>query len=290
MAVAELRLLSEEALDLLVSRIDEVSSLPAICLQTIDVANDPDGDAELMTKVVETDIALSARVMKEVNSSAAGLTTKASNLQQGIALLGMKAVRNLAIASNVCDLFQGGEEINKYSRSGLWKHMVAVGIGARIYSNKNNMADPEDAFLAGLLHDMGIVILDQKLHKRFTIMLDEMKPEQAQIKWEKEYFGYDHTEIGFRVAQRWGLPKPITEVIRDHHRGRMYGGSFGELMKCVEIANMAATDVGLSSLGEKYGKTSKSALDAFDMTPGELTIFGKEISATLEKHQNWLGE
>ena len=274
MAVAELKLLSDQALDLLVSRIDEVSTLPTICLKIMDVANDPDGDA---------DISLSARVMKKVNSSAAGLSTKASNLQQAIALLGMKQVRNLAIASNVCDLFQGGEEINKYSRSGLWKHMVAVGIGARIYSTRNDLADPEDAFLAGLLHDLGIVILDQKLHKRFTIMLGEMKTDQPQVKWEKEYFGYDHTEIGFKVAQRWGLPEPIAEVIRDHHRGRMYGGNYVELMKCIEIANMAATEVGLSSLGEKYGKQSKSALDAFDMTPGELTSFGKDISATLEK-------
>ncbi|MCC9604895.1 HDOD domain-containing protein [Blastopirellula sp. JC732] len=288
MTVATLKVLNEEALDILIQRVEEVSSLPQIAIQAMGIASTEESSASDLTAVIECDVALSARVLKLVNSSAFGLRNKVTNLQQAIAYLGMKQVRNLAITASVSELFQGGDKIGRYSRSGLWEHMVAVGIAARMFAKRHRIGDPEDAFIAGLLHDLGIVILDQFLNTRFEMMLSAMTAQQVQVRWEQQYFGFDHTEFGERVARHWKFPEPVIDTIRYHHMAGVYRGPNSQLIKAVEMGNMAMTEVGITSLGAKYNRLSMAALNNFDMTIGDLSRFGEEVKVELTKYHDWL--
>lgn len=288
MSVATLKVLNEEALDILIQRIDEVSSLPQIAIQAMEIASNEDSSAKDLAAIVECDIALSSRVLKLVNSSAFGLRNQVTNLQQAIAYLGMKHVRTLAITASVSELFMGGDRIGNYSRSRLWEHMVAVGIAARMFAKKHHIGDPEDAFIAGLLHDLGIVILDQFLNTRFEMMLTAMTPQQVQVRWEQQYFGFDHTEFGERIARHWKFPEVVVDTIRYHHMAGVYRGPYSPQIKAVEMANMAMTEVGVSSLGAKYNRLSMAALNAYDMTIGDLSRFAEEARIEMEKYQDWL--
>ncbi|MFI4876547.1 MAG: HDOD domain-containing protein [Blastopirellula sp. JB062] len=288
MSEATLKVLNEEALDILIQRIDEVSSLPQIAVQAMEIASAEESSASDLTAIVECDVALSSRVLKLVNSSAFGLRNTVTNLQQAIAYLGMKQVRNLAITASVSELFSGGDNVGKYSRSGLWEHMVAVGIAARIFAKKHRIGDPEDAFIAGLLHDLGIVILDQFLNSRFALMLETMNPQQVQVRWERQYFGFDHTEFGERIARHWKFPEVVVDTIRYHHMAGVYRGRHSPMIKAVEMGNMAMNEAGITALGAKYSRISMAALNHFDMTIGDLSRFAEEVKDELEKYQDWL--
>ncbi|EAQ79894.1 HDOD domain-containing protein [Blastopirellula marina] len=288
MSVATLKVLNEEALDILIQRIDEVSSLPQIAIQAMEVASAEESSASELTAIIECDVALSSRILKLVNSSAFGLRNQVTNLQQAIAYLGMKQVRNLAITASVSELFLGGDKVGAYSRSGLWEHMVAVGIAARMFAKKHHIGDPEDAFIAGLLHDLGIVILDQFLNTRFVMMLGAMSSQQVQVRWEQQYFGFDHTQFGERIARHWKFPELVVDTIRYHHMAGVYRGQHSQMIKAVEMGNMAMNEVGITSLGAKYNRISMAALNCFDMTIGDLSRFAEEVKVELVKYQDWL--
>jgi HD-like signal output (HDOD) protein len=155
-------------LDQLIRQIDEISTLPYIAMRIIEAVNDVNTVASDIKQVMEGDPALSARILRCVNSSAYGLSTKITNLQQAITYLGLKQIRNLAMVVSVSNMFNKKECIGPYLRSNLWKHLVGVGICARLISMRLGYPNFEDCFLAGLLHDIGIILEDQYVHKHFV--------------------------------------------------------------------------------------------------------------------------
>ncbi len=157
----------ESALDVFVRRVHDISTIPAIALKVLQVANDPKSGAADLKELMESDAALSARVLRCVNSSAYAVRTKITNLQQAIAYLGLKQIRNLALTASVSEMFRTEVDIEPYCRTGLWRHLVAVGVCARLIAKRRRLANFEDAFLAGLLHDIGIILIDQYSHPRF---------------------------------------------------------------------------------------------------------------------------
>ena len=154
-------------LDEVIGRVSEISTLPHVAMKVMEVANDSDSSVIDMKSAIEMDPSLSARVLRCVNSSAYGLREKVSSVQRAISFLGMRQIRNLALTASVAELFTEEEAIGSYQRRGLWRHMVAVGIGARLIAMRQRMPDFEDAFVAGVLHDIGIVLEDQYAHEQF---------------------------------------------------------------------------------------------------------------------------
>ena len=136
-------------LDEVIGRVSEISTLPHIAMKVMEVANDPDSSVIDMKSAIEMDPSLHARVLRCVNSSAYGLREKVSSVQRAISFLGMRQIRNLALTASVAELFAEEEAIGSYQRRGLWRHMVAVGIGARLIAMRQRMPDFEDAFVAG---------------------------------------------------------------------------------------------------------------------------------------------
>jgi len=128
--MVEVNLSPPPTLERLLRRIDEISTLPHVALRLMEVANDPNSSASDLKQVLENDPALSARVLRYVNSAAYGMRTKITNLQDAIAYLGLKQLRNLTMAASVAELFRKDEAIGPYRRSELWRHMVSVGICA----------------------------------------------------------------------------------------------------------------------------------------------------------------
>ena len=194
-------------------RIEEISTLPHVALQVVRTASDDSSSAADLKKVMENDIALSARILRCVNSSAYALRTKITNLQHAITYLGMKQIRNLAITASVADLFKKDEKIGQYRRQDLWRHLVSVGICARLIAMRRKIGDFEDAFLAGLMHDIGIVLEDQHVHAPFSRLIQSLNGDKTLIEAERSQLSFDHTTLG-------GLQGPTVApvVAREHLR------------------------------------------------------------------------
>jgi HD-like signal output (HDOD) protein len=275
-----------DALDRFVRSVEEISTLPHVALRIIEVANNENSGAADLKEVLESDPPLSARVLRCVNSAAYALRTRVSNLQHAIAYLGCKQVRNLAITASVSDLFKKNEPIGSYRRSALWRHFIAVGICARLVAMRLRLANFEDAFLAGLLHDLGIILEDQHAHQQFKAAMLALDPNRTLIDIEREHLGFDHTLAGDRVAARWNLPESVRAAMRHHHASAAYRGGETAVLYCVDVANMICTLRQISSVGLNLLKPSTDAIRGLGMNKADVVVLAQDLDRELQSHQD----
>jgi len=269
-------------LDQVVRRIHEISTLPQIAMRVLEVANDSDSNAADLKAVMESDPALSARVLRCVNSSAYAVRQRITSLQQAIAYLGLKQVRNLALTASVSELFRNDNAIGPYRRSSLWRHLVAVGLGAKLIAMRMKFPDFEDAFLAGLLHDIGIILEDQHVHKPFEEMILSLRDGVFFTEIEQEHFSFDHTQLGEKVAEEWRFPESTQAAIRHHHASAGYKGAHLNIVRCVEVANLLCTLKGIPSVGVKSVKYSPKVFDGLSLGRHDIAILGEDLDRELE--------
>lgn len=276
------------SLDGLVGRIQDISTLPNVAMKAMEIANDPDSSAGDLVRVVETDPSLSARILRCVNSSAYALREKVTNLQRAISFLGMREIRRLAVTASVSELFTRDEVIGPYQRRGLWKHLVAVGLCARLIAMRQKMDGFEDAFLAGLLHDIGIVFEDQYVHAQFRIVLGALDNSTTLAETERKHLGFDHTKLGAQVAESWRFPESVKAAISHHHMSVDYRGEAIMIVRCVEVANLICTVKGYTSVGRKLVHVPQPALNALSLTRQHLSVLTQDLEEELTKNASLL--
>ena len=283
-----MQLQEKPSLDALLCRVDEISTLPHIAFQVMEVANDPDSGAADLREVVETDATLSARILRCVNSSAYAVRTEITNLQQAIAFLGLMQIRNLAVTASVSELFKHDDRIGTYSRTGLWKHLVSVAICARLIAMRCKFTNFEDAFLAGLLHDIGLILEDQQVHPEFEQVMKSLPGAKSLVEVENEYLGFDHTILGEQLAVKWGFPEHVKVAIRYHHASVNYRGKHINILRCVDVANMICTLSGVSSVGTKLVNISQPALKGLSFAKNDIVVLAKDLKTELEANATLL--
>jgi putative nucleotidyltransferase with HDIG domain len=276
-------------LDRVSRRVQEISTLPAVALKIVEVANDPDSGAAEMKAVMESDAALAARVLRCVNSSAYAVRTRITNLQQAIAYLGLKQIRNLAITASVGELFKGGDTIATYSRPDLWKHFISVGLCARLIAMRLRKANFEDVFLAGLLHDIGIILEDEHDHKNFVNAISSLDDQRSLPETEREHLNYDHTMLGQRIAESWGFPETVQATIRFHHNSAAYRGTEVDAVRCVEVANLICTLKGISSVGRKLVRFSPEVLNHLNLAKEDVSILAQDLDESISTNAGLFG-
>lgn len=242
-------------------RISEVSTLPAVAIQIMEVANDSSTGAEDLHEAVQFDAALAMRIMRTVNSSYYSLQNKVGDLKLAITLLGFKEIRNLAMTAYIAQLFKKDSAHGAYTREGLWNHLIGVGSVARLIAETSRRVPPREAYLAGLLHDLGIILLDQYLNKPFIQIIDSLgedpngnpdaNPEEEMpiCALEREVLGFDHAELGEFVASQWNLPEHLVATIRYHHCPLEYLGEHQQMVYVVALANFLCNTKNLTARG-----------------------------------------
>lgn len=270
----------------LYARIGEVSSLPTLAMQIFEVASDPNTDADDLVRLVEGDPALAARIVRTANSALYGLRRRVNDLMSCIMLIGFKEVRNLALTVYVAKLFRESQGHAGYTRLGLWQHLVCTGSIARFLCKRLRRGPAEDAYLAGLLHDLGIILMDQYMHQRFCSVLDRLTESADVLELERECFGFDHTELGAEIAQRWRFPESLCDSIRFHHAPESYTGEHRELVSGVAVANYICNLKGISSLGVASARRPDDGVfEALGIVPDELALLWEEIDAIISAVQ-----
>ncbi|NUQ65991.1 MAG: HDOD domain-containing protein [Pirellulales bacterium] len=240
---------AEVLVERLFKRISEISSLPAVAVRIIEIANDSKTGAEDLLEAVQFDTAMAARIMRTVNSSYYSMQNKVADLKLAITLLGFKEIRNLAVTAYIAQLFKGSAGHGKYTRAGLWNHMIGVASVAKLIAETCRKAPPREAYLAGLLHDLGLILMDQYLHKPFCEVVDTLTEDASVCQIEQEVLGFHHAELGAFVTSRWNLPEQLSTAIRWHHQPEEYEGEHREMVYVVSLANFFCNLKHLSSLG-----------------------------------------
>ena len=224
----------------------ELPPMPNIILKAREIIEDPGSSLKDLASVIEHDQAIVARVLALANSAYYGLSGLVSSIQHASILLGQKTLGELitiAASSQLLSKKLKGYQLNP---GDLWKHSLAVAFGSRIIAEKKNADWAEDAFIAGLLHDAGKIILDPYIVERKNEFKKVLKNGQQKfIEAEKEILGFDHAEVMSRAARFWRYPETQSTAIRYHHFPQRSGNS--ELSFIVHLADFAAKEAGFKS-------------------------------------------
>ena len=143
---------------------------------------------------------------------------------------------------------------------------------------------PEEAYVAGLLHDIGLILLDQTLRRHFVLVLEEISPTVPTCSVETQVLSFDHATLGGYVAQRWNFPQQIVDAITYHHAPLNYSGPHKEIVYLVTIANYLCSRAGRTSLGvHNVAAPPDEVYSGLGLDHVSLTIICSELEATLDK-------
>lgn len=238
-----------DVIDRVFQKIGDVSSLPSRAVEIMALAQDSQCDADDLIELIRSDPAIAMRIMRMVNSSYLGVREAVGNLKQAVMLLGFQEIRNIAMTAYVSPLFRESPGYKEFTREGLWNHMVGTGIVAQHIATISERDNPQEAYLAGLLHDVGFVMLDQYLHKPFRYVIDAVTPDRPAFEVERETIGFDHAELGEYVACQWKLPPHLTDAIGYHHHPQDYEGASRDIVYTVALGDWLCDFTQLSALG-----------------------------------------
>lgn len=208
--------------ELVLSHLDGLPTLPVIAVKLLQLTAAEDSTAGDVIKVLRGDQSLTAKILSLASSAATGVRGPVTTLEKAVPLLGFSTVRSIVLATSVFGCFAkpGQGARGTFDRMEFWKHSLAVACAARLLarSKRSLEIDPEDAFVAGLLHDLGKVALDTvfpKAYDRIAAQADHGRGDIADS--ERDILGADHTVAGRRLAERWHLPRDLQETIWLHH-------------------------------------------------------------------------
>lgn len=223
-----------------------VRALPSISSSAsmlLKVAGDPDHDRSDVVDVVKCDTALTAHLLKVVNSAAMALRVEVYSIDRAISILGEDVVISIALADAASHLFNCVLEGYEGGKGSLWRHDLYTAFATKkISTHAYRDVCSEIAFTSGLLHDMGKAIISDFLKDTSSAVVTAIEkgiyPDYATA--EREIAGMDHSEVGYELAQHWRLPEPIPAIIRHHHEPESSGSEERAIVYSVHMGDMIA--------------------------------------------------
>lgn len=209
-----------QVIKLALARIGDIATLPEVTMKIISIVDDPKSTARDLHNIVKNDPALATRVLKVVNSAFYGLPGQVSEIDRAIVLLGLSAVKNIAISASISRLFTAERISEKFSARDIWKHSVGVAVATRQFCclvGKRPFA--EEAFLAGLIHDLGLLVERQAFPEQLTEIIRQAgRGTRTFCELETEIVGVDHQALGAALAAKWKFPRMLQIVLGYHHK------------------------------------------------------------------------
>ena len=215
MMVAETE--ADEKLKALVRQVRDLPALPETVLRLMQMTEDPKASLADVAKVLVSDQALAARVLKLANSAFYGSSRRIGTVSDAVVILGMRTTRNLVMAASCEALLEG--EVAGYGlpRGALLRHSLACASAAQALAKRAKYRGMEEAFVAGLLHDIGKVVMNTYQREQFGEVLTQVMGGMTYSEAERAVFGFDHAEAGGCLLERWNLPPSLVSAVRHHH-------------------------------------------------------------------------
>jgi len=233
---------SNRTLDRIIASIGDLPASPAIISSLMSLTSDLNADIENICQVIMTDQSLSAKVLKLSNSSFYGRTKEIQTLKQAVLLLGFKTLRSLVVASSTHSLYHTLSDTE--FRDKLWEHTLAVALASRITAETINYPYVEEAFLAGLMHDIGKLVLSQKVFNDYKTVVNQVEAAQAKfITIEEKVFGFNHTDVGLLLLHKWAFPNILSNAVFEHHDPIAVDNQPTSLAFVVNLANDLAKEL-----------------------------------------------
>jgi len=221
-----------------IKNLTQLSTLPEVTTRIIAAVENPRSSAGQLHKIISYDPALVTRILKIVNSAFYGLPGQVGSVERAIVLLGLNAVKNMAVAASLGQLFRRVTLYDGADAKDLWRHCVSVAIVARELAIKAKLPVGDEAFLAGMIHDTGILVELQSWPEQLRSICQTVASGDADFcQTEQSKLGVDHQFLGRALAEHWKFPKTCQEVAGCHHNPAEADPSAATLVRLIHAAD-----------------------------------------------------
>jgi putative nucleotidyltransferase with HDIG domain len=270
-------------LDLLVDM--ELPPLPGVALRVAALSHDLDSSARQIADAIGYDPILAARVLRAANSPLYYFQKTVTALPMAVSALGNQSIYSLVVMSATADAFRKGRRSEL--ETDLWEHSVAVALGAREIMTMLRLRGVEEAFLCGLLHDFGKLLLFRYEPEHYKKLLNE-SGEGDLLAGERELFGYTHAQVGALATKRWNLPDEVSQAIYSHHQPSQ--DQHGNLMaRVVDVADSLAYYVGFGGQVQEHSLMESESVIALRLTEDQLEQVIERMKSSSSEAFSMLG-
>lgn len=239
-----------------INRIEDLPPLPLITNKIVSLANDEESDIGELAKVLSSDQALSAKVLKIVNSPLYGVSSAINSISHAVILLGFKGIRDLTLGLSSVEMFNESEKNPLLPKERFWEHSLGCAICSRLIADRIGHTLPEEAFVGGLLHDIGRMVFSQFLSISFSAaLIGARMTRRPLVQIESEEIGISHTLLGQLLLRKWHIPSTIAEAVAAHHSPSVeHGGNLSQLdiSVIIMLADSLTRIAGIGFSGESY--------------------------------------
>jgi len=268
-----------------VNSISHIATLPEITLKIIELVENPRSTAQDLHKVISNDPALVARILKVVNSAFYGLPGQIGSINRAIVLLGLNAVKNIVIAASLAKLFRGGKVCANFEAKELWTHSISVGVMSRMLVVKINNTLPDEAFLAGLIHDIGILVELQAMREKLVDVVEKSAAgTDRYVDIETRVIGVDHQAFGAALTTKWKFPRSFQFVTGYHHNPMSLAHECRWMSCIVHVADHICCREGMGfSLTCKNEPLDSAALTELGVTMETVNELAKNLPTAMKE-------
>lgn len=271
--------MTKHNLDIIVSKVNEMPVLPSRINKIMEIVQDPNSTVHDLELEILKDQSLTSKVLKLANSTHYGYPRKISTVSRATILLGFKTIESISLASTVSKFLIGELEGYALEEHDLWNQSQTCAIVSRYIAKNKRFNQPEQAYVAGLLRDIGKTILNYYVKNEYNNIIEMVERENISfLEAERLILGFDHAQIGGKVAEKWNFPKDLVEAIEYHHTPERAKENL-ELVSIVHIADVITMmmGVGLGVDGMAY-EFSQIALDRLGIDEVEIEHIISEVS------------
>lgn len=276
--------MTAENTDAVLKTIKELPPLPLVVQKLLQVMEDPNSSADDISQVLNSDQAMASKVLKLVNSSFYGLSGKVTTVPRAIVILGLSSIRNLALGLGVAKVMSRAGNGDLQSR--FWEHSIAAAAACEMVARHTQKIIPEEGFVAGLLHDIGHLILLMAAPDEFTEVM-AAGPENM-VERERKAIGMAHTRAGQKLLKEWKLPPMLCDAVRFHHTPKVFTGKEDPLISLVALGDLLAGvhgEVYERSLGDE---DFRNLVKAAGLDVKELGFILKAMDQRIEETRTFL--
>lgn len=197
----------------IIDGITDLPTLPDVVAKLNRLIGDPSTSAGDINEVISKDVSLSAKILKLVNSPYYGFPRRITTITYAVVILGFNTVRNLALSAFIFDAFKKGKA-KEFDLEGFWQYSIGTAISASAVAKKTGLWQDEEAFMAGLLHGVGKIIMNQFMPDDLSRVVQQVKAKDCLFsEAERDLLGYNHTEVGGALLEKWNLPEAIVDAV-----------------------------------------------------------------------------
>ncbi|MHC4810983.1 MAG: HDOD domain-containing protein, partial [Planctomycetota bacterium] len=220
----------------------QLPSLPAAAIEVLELSKDPNLDLRQLADAIQKDPALTAKILRTVNSSYYRLSVPCPTITRALSYLGLNLVRSLVLGFSLVESTRS--VAGDFDFEGFWRRTLTSATAARRIAAMHRRCDPDAAFTGALLSDIGMLAMHQVMRTNYSTVLDEAHEDHAVLpEHERQNFGFDHSTAGAALAEHWKLPLEIVGCIAMHHAGESVMGQLDDLPRTVAMATRFALSI-----------------------------------------------